>query len=66
MLKFHQTLVLDFPYIFLQFFPGNFSGHWEEKVLQTNVKKILRSAFSACTCMLRPQMFAVELSGVKP
>ena len=26
-LKFHQTLALAFPCIFLQFFPGNFSWH---------------------------------------
>ena len=36
-LKFLQTLTLDFPYIFLQFFPRNVSRHWEEKILQTNV-----------------------------
>ena len=41
-LKFLQTLALDFPYICLQFFPGNFSLQ-EEKFLQTNVSKILKS-----------------------
>ena len=35
-LKFLQMLALDFLYICLQFFPGNFSGQ-EEKFLQTNV-----------------------------
>ena len=36
MLKFHQTLAFDFPYICLQFFSENFSRK-EEKFLQTNV-----------------------------
>ena len=42
MLKFPVTFALDFPYICLQFFPGNFSSN-EEKFLQTNVLKILKS-----------------------
>ena len=37
-LKFLHTLVLDFPYICLQFFPGNFSRK-EEKCLQTKKNK---------------------------
>ena len=41
-LKFPLTFALDFPYICLQFFPGNFSSN-EEKFLQTNVLKILKS-----------------------
>ena len=44
-LKFLQTLVLDFPYICLQFFPGNVSPK-EEKCLQTkkNTKVVLAHA----------------------
>ena len=30
MLKLLQALALDFPYVCLQFFPGNFSGQEEE------------------------------------
>ena len=41
-LKFPLTFALDFPYICLQFFPGNFSSN-EEKFSQTNVLKILKS-----------------------
>ena len=39
-LKFLQTLVLDFPYICLQYFPGNFKRR-EEKFLQTQKNKKL-------------------------
>ena len=45
-LKFLQTLALDFSYICLQFFPGNFCRQ-EGKSLQTDVSKILRSGSSA-------------------
>ena len=50
MLKFLETLALDFLYICLQFFPGNFSRQ-EEKFLPTNVKKILKRGSSTCSCM---------------
>ena len=39
-LKFLQTLVLDFPYICLQYFPGNIRRK-EEKFLQTQKNKKL-------------------------
>ena len=71
-LKFLQTLALDFPYICLQFFPGNFCRQ-DEKFLQTTVSKILKSDSSACSCMYalkfeksttclsRPQKFSFKL-----
>ena len=50
-LKFLQTLVLDFPHNYLPaIFPGNFSWQ-EEKFLQTNVSKILKSGSSAYSFM---------------
>ena len=51
-LKFLQTLVLDFPYICLQFFPGNFSRK-EEKFLQTKKNK----SFSRMQLHIKPSIF---------
>ena len=64
MLKFLQMLALDFPDISLQFFPGNFSC-LEEKFLQRNVQKILKTGSSKCSCMSHPHIFSVESLGGK-
>lgn len=42
MLEFIRLLAFDFPFICLQFFPGNFSLQ-EQKCLQTNAWKTLKS-----------------------
>ena len=55
-------LALDFPYICLQFFLGNFL--LEEKFLKRNVQKILKTSSSKCSCMSHVHIFSVELLGV--
>ena len=62
MLKFLHMLALDFPYICLQFFLGNFL--LEEKFLKRNVQKILKTSSSKCSCMSHVHIFSVELLGV--
>ena len=48
-LKFPWTLCLDLLRICSQFVPASFSRQ-EERFLQTNVKKIIKSSSSACSC----------------
>ena len=52
MFKILQALVLDFPYIRVQFFPENFIRQ-EENILQTNVSKILKSTFFSALSLSR-------------
>ena len=48
-LKFPWTFSLDLLRICPQFFPASFSRQ-EERFLQTNVKKTIKSGSSACSC----------------
>ena len=67
MLKFLQTLALDFRYICLQFFTGNFSRQ-EEKFYRQMYSKILKSGssvynsvFFSSVCNSMPSKFFVRV-----
>ena len=57
-LKFLQTIALDFPYIRLQFFPGKYFRHQGEKFLQTNVLKISKNGSTSRVHLTSSNVFS--------